>query len=564
MRRFAARHLRLGVSGNGSGGNARARWLSRGLIGDFIADSLSGQQDASMGVRIRSAFMLLRTQRVARCIATVALAFAVGALALRVVQVLLSAIAVIDFPASLDYGEGIVLQQALLLTSPKAYGDITQYPFIVFNYPPGYLIVTRLVAEAGMDIVLAGRLVSLLSTIATACLSALFVRAALSHGIARGARNFGAAVAGLTWFAWTPVADWIVLARIDMLSLALTLGGLYGGLRATDTRWGTWLAALLFTLAVFTRQTTIAAPIATTVVLLAASPRDAARLVLRGLVISLSLLGVAAYLTDGGLFRHIVLYNLNTFDADNGWHLIAFAISHAVFAMLAVSAILEGVRLLKAQRGETGRQQPLIPRGDIGARAFATVALYVAISTPLLAAVFKSGASVNYFFEWALGCTMLIGMLLGWAAATVRGLGPPKSTLTPWSAAIVGVAALVQVVRLPAPSDRPASPAVRMAADELIEIVRRADRPVVSSDMIILLRAGQDVPWEPAIFRELSAMGGWDESLFLDMVRAGRFAFLLTYPGDRFSPGVTTAFNAAFPIERQLGWMRQHLPASAD
>src|SRR5712672_3082341 len=61
------------------------------------------------------------------------------------------------FPGQIDYGEGIVWQQALLIPGPRMYGDITQFPFIVFHYTPVYHLVVRAIATLGIDPLAAGR-----------------------------------------------------------------------------------------------------------------------------------------------------------------------------------------------------------------------------------------------------------------------------------------------------------------------------------------------------------------------------------------------------------------------
>ena len=61
------------------------------------------------------------------------------------------ALAAIRYPFALDYGEGIVWQQALLIPGEHMYGDITRFPFLVFHYPPVYHLVTRAAAVLNGD-----------------------------------------------------------------------------------------------------------------------------------------------------------------------------------------------------------------------------------------------------------------------------------------------------------------------------------------------------------------------------------------------------------------------------
>ena len=65
------------------------------------------------------------------------------------------------YPYDLDYGEGIVWQQMLMIPGGQMYGDITRFPYIVFHYPPVFHLAVRVVAELGLDGLVAGRIVSI-------------------------------------------------------------------------------------------------------------------------------------------------------------------------------------------------------------------------------------------------------------------------------------------------------------------------------------------------------------------------------------------------------------------
>src|SRR5262249_11696464 len=86
---------------------------------------------------------------------------------------LIHAFSSITHPFELDYGEGIVWQQALLIPGERMYGDINTYPFIVFHYTPLYHIAVKAIAALGIDYLVAGRGLSVLSTVATAVLAFL-------------------------------------------------------------------------------------------------------------------------------------------------------------------------------------------------------------------------------------------------------------------------------------------------------------------------------------------------------------------------------------------------------
>ncbi len=66
----------------------------------------------------------------------------------------------LHYPFELDYGEGVLLWQAQQITNLKfAFRSITEFPHMVFHYPPVYHVASRLFEPATGDLLVAGRLV---------------------------------------------------------------------------------------------------------------------------------------------------------------------------------------------------------------------------------------------------------------------------------------------------------------------------------------------------------------------------------------------------------------------
>ena len=82
--------------------------------------------------------------------------------------------------------------------------------------------------------------------------------------------------------------------------------------------------------------------------------------------------------------------------------------------------------------------------------------------------------------------------------------------------------------------------------------MRQASKPVISDHMVLVLRSGKPVVWEPAIFYELASTGFWDERPFVGRVLAGDFSMFVTNGehGDkgfdhRYSPAVAAEIGRA-------------------
>src|SRR5712691_11448563 len=74
----------------------------------------------------------------------------------------------IRYPFGLEYGEGIVWQQAALIPGPRMYGNSPDLPFIVFHYPPLYHLLVRAALSIQPSFLAAGRLVSSVSAVLVA------------------------------------------------------------------------------------------------------------------------------------------------------------------------------------------------------------------------------------------------------------------------------------------------------------------------------------------------------------------------------------------------------------
>ena len=141
----------------------------------------------------------------------------------------------------------------------------------------------------------------------------------------------------------------------------------------------------------------------------------------------------------------------------------------------------------------------------------------------------KSGASVNYFIEFFYVCALPIGILASycWQDVVAKRARPGKAD--------IGVVLLVLTIGLAGQIIR--DPPVRLAklddpkATEiqrhLIKEIARASRPVLSEDMVLLLRAEREVPIEPAVFVELATTGSWDQTYFLRLLSTRAFEFVI-------------------------------------
>jgi hypothetical protein len=247
---------------------------------------------------------------------------------------------------------------------------------------------------------------------------------------------------------------------------------------------------------------------------------------------------------------------------------------HAIFLALALGGVVAG---WKAACGGTGSTVPASFAKRVGqdatARLMAILTLGLFFTTCSLVTLGKSGAVLNYLIEWMCLWSVLIGVFVTWAFNRQIGgdglergqtIGIRRTMLD----LLIPVMFVGQIIIIPTARDyfgEDAARNVQLAA--IVDRIRAAPRPVLSDDMVLLMKAGKPVPWEPAIFAELASTGRWDERLICDRIEAGSFEFIITrgHPGEmmydsRYTPAVDQAIRTAYPRTEDQGGRTLHFP----
>ena len=461
---------------------------------------------------------------------------------------------VLRFPYELDYGEGIVWQQMRMIVSGDGYAPLRAYPAIVFHYPPLYHLASAAMAQvSGIDQLAAGRLVSVLCTLLAAAMIGLI---AAGFGPASGGNDgnrlairAGGLCAALAVFGTEPVLAWSVLMRVDMLFVALSFTGLWLGIRALRQPRMIHGAAVCFAGAIFTKQTAIAAPLAVFAVMAVVRPRTAFAGIATGLATALAALALAMRQTNGEFLHHIIVYNMNRFALINGLDIPVAVGKHFGLVVLAWMAIVRRLRALTASAQAAGgllAHLRTVP-GDAG---LAMVSMHLALATAMMGMIFKSGSGINYFLEWMFLVALCAGLgiadCLRWAEVEPRNL---LIAALPWLVTI-------ETFAFCGLFETDYAKRAVFAADfrRIAAVMRAAPAPIISDDMVLLLRAGKPVVMEPSIFAELSAKHVLDDRPLLAAIAARRLALVLTEngPGDpiydsRYTPALTRDIQQAYP-----------------
>jgi hypothetical protein len=474
------------------------------------------------------------------------------------------------WPFELDYGEGIVWQQANMMFSGAAYSGIDEFPAIVFHYTPLYHVVTRaLAALVGGDVLYTGRAVSIGSTLLTGLVIALIVGRAAPAGTSKSARLLAGAGGGLAILCFWPVIFWAQLMRVDMLAFLLSFTGFWLGLKALERPGYIYAAALCFVAAVFTKQISVVAPIALFLMLLWLRPRLAFRGIGTCVALGLVVLGSLEWLTDGGFVRHVFLYNINRIEWSRLGQVREMMATNMLF--LAAGLVTASYRIADIRRQFSSRAALA---ADPGAAAMAGVLIYLLIATLMLVSIIKVGSNINYLIEWQFALAMLVGTSL---FEVTRTLTNGRAAELAGPRLIFGIIVVPLAIAAQAWMLKTLDFNIFWRPDRATQLealsarVRAQSRTVISDDMVLLLRSGKQVAWEPAIFAELASVGVWNEKPFIERIRNHEFAMFITVNDrgnrlydSRYNPAVADAMDAAYPVRSRMAGYTLHMPEATN
>lgn len=501
----------------------------------------------------------------------IAFACAVAMLLLVAGCYLFTAVLALRYPFGIDYGEGIVWHQMHMIMAGKGYGSIVGFPAIAFPYPPFYYVATSVLASGtGWDELASGRLLSIVSAILAAAFIGAIASRLIRPEVDPAIRRTCAVLAALMALATRPVLEWSILMRVDMLFVALSFAGVYCGLLALTRPKMIHVAALLFVAAIFTKQIAIAAPAAVFGVMLVVRPRTAFAGMLTGGIASLAALGLTLWFTDGEFLRNILFYTINRFRPIQVLDILEAVGNHFGTLALALWGIRIRLRQLPrwpgAKQGFSAWAEAL--RASPVQAGFVMLLGYLVLATLLLITVLKAGSDINYFLEWCCLLALFGALTL---ADMLQPTGAPAAVAKRRRFALLALAGIVfQAIAMMAITGPELAEqlAKRPEMARLTALIADAASPVISDDMVAIVRGGKAVQWEPFIFAELAKKGTWDERPFIALIRKRHFAFFVTggYPGDsdvydeRYNPPISQAMLAAYPVGRSLAGYTLHFP----
>lgn len=506
----------------------------------------------------------------------------------------------LEYPYPRAGSEGLILYETLLLKrGGNIYAPITPGSFISGPYPPVYYWLASAVVpnqlpdfsqpENVTSAFYPGRLISLLSAVLVTLILPVLV--VYEGGYARYGRKAvplavaGGLVGSAVFFTLPQVQVWATRFRGDMLMIALTAGGL-ACVAWGSGDWGRWtddrgsvmqgeeivtqgnrsrsmrhsallaLGAVFFSLALFTKQTALAGPLAAGAYLLWRDWRAGLKW-----CALMSLLVIVPFgfldLATGHWFylkmvdyhslplRELTLQRLLTFGFwEDQWPLILAAVGYLIF---------RGIEAWRFRRGDGRAKVPLL------------VPLFTFASFATLPTGAVIGADHNHLLMSGLALSACAGAIL--AALLTESVRPLSYSTAIRVAALPALALLILYGTITSPPSGWYNPDLLPPTEEQQEQTRKIVHNVsqnpgnlfFSDDPGILALAGKETPYDdPFTMTALSLQGRWDEGRFLSMLRNGEFGLLVlscdvtanpnSCRSDTATPGALDAIRAGYRV----------------
>jgi hypothetical protein len=456
----------------------------------------------------------------------------------------------------LDYGEGTVLWQAQNLPHlEKAVHPFGSYPYILFNYTPVYHCVLHLVAWTGLSLQTAGRLVSVLSFLATMLLAALVVKRASRGGLAVAC----GVIAGLL-ITNLPNAWWSVLVRVDTLAILFVFLGLtlfaFDVSRAPRGETLGYAAFLCFVIALYTRQTLIAAPTACLIYLSLGARRRALRHAIVFAVTGSAILITLGVLTHGEWPRHLFRYNVSPLGWRHGVWLILDQFRRS--APILLLATVEAAATIRGFLARSGRS------ASVRERVALLFTIYFAVTAVFSLSIMKDGANVNYLMEFLFAACVLAGLCV--LRLMNNACDGKRMQVSLGLVSLMVLASTAWFARMGAPSVQvpAAGSGLANAHQRLLARLTEISGDVYSEEMTALIQAGKEVPAEPSSVTFLNTMHLWDETPLVERILGSRFAAIVVTTSienrGRFSPRVSAAIKQRYRLQEKIGPYRLYFP----
>lgn len=411
---------------------------------------------------------------------------------------------VYSIPYGIDFGEGYLANASLeIIQGQNPYHSLDAPPWIVTSYPPLYPFINGLFMILTGPTLIAGRFISTVSLIGILVVSIMILRKA----------NIGSSVsliaAGiLLVFPW-PV-NWAQVVRVDILGIFLTITGIFFWIRS-EKKIDVYLAAIFLSLAAFTKQSLLVAPVSLFVYALLTKNRNAMSIVGMTLLLSALLYCFAGLASGGGIFLHLFHYTTNAYfferlTAGLGNY---FKSTWLIHLMAASSFVIPGTLT--------------------GSRVF--FAWYYLFAHLAIITYGFEGSDTNYFIEPLLSTVFLTAFLLDYLVKRTENtrdfFGAIPSPRTIGFALMFLIIFMGRFLQTDQYRIQRTTPERIQQGLELVRLAHAVSGDILSEDASFTLLAGKRVLFQPYIMTLLSRVGKWNQQPFVDSIKSEQYSMII-------------------------------------
>jgi len=462
----------------------------------------------------------------------------------------------------LDNEEGALLFQAMQIQRGESiYRSLEKPPYVAGTYTPLYMAMVAAWDDFDTPGFSKGRILVWSSALGISCLLILLVAGAT--------RNAPLGIlAGIGFLATFEVYRWIGYFRVDFPALFFSLAGLTIIVIGNARRLPLIVGALLMVLALYTKQTMIAAPMACFLALLIRlEGRRFLFFALALLVFGLPPLVILHIMTEGQFLRHIIIYNMNTFSRNDLiiWATHLWNIHRGlVFAGAMVLPWLLWIVLKDVRR--SGETEEVLP--SIGFGFWQPLIIYGIFAQWNIFGAAKAGSAENYLLEPIAGLLILAclaaGSAIRWVAVQRFTIGSHLMAAVTIIVVLTGFFVEARMTtsefaqeRLFSPYINPTAPDFS-AAQTVRTMVRKAEHPLTEL-AIFALQADRKPIFQPFIMSELARQGRWDQSKFVADITEAKFDLIVAQQDltqlqapIEYTEQMMAAFREAYQLEETV------------
>jgi hypothetical protein len=373
-------------------------------------------------------------------------------------------------------------------------------------------------------------------------------------------------LSALLCFRLDSLSNYIPEMGVDLLAVLLSFLGVFLFTRYISKPAYQYAAFTLFVLAVFTKQTMIAAPLACLAASALLCPRRAFRLAGFSVALGMGILGFLAWRTDGEALRHLFLYNARQ----------SFSITHLILGMqenfirmIPIAAMACLAFLPYVSHGISTRSSSFFRWLRVGVRLSPYRRTLLILGMQLVFALLtsltygKEGSGNHYFLEWNLACCPLAGLLLvraleGWRPSSRYTLGGAAVFLLLLLTAVTGfpdsLRRINSVFRF-THGERRIQDVRWSSAAAALRLVEGTPGPVLCENMVVVMKAHKEIPIEPGILCFFAKLGIWDQSAFVKMISSQKFGVIIMRSLDNgfWTDGMVEAIEKNYVLTEHLG-----------